>query len=215
MPNYTFQRKKHSGILLVEILLAIAFFASIIAVGTQVTLVSVRSSTESERKDTAVRLARELLETARAASDGDWYQIYHAPHSTSSPLMATSTSGAWAVVPGIETVVLSHYTYTRSFTVASTSRDFTTRAIHEAYDAAQDDPSTQKITATVQIQNGGTVVLTEYFSRARNVICHQTDWSGGVSSGAQLCENPNAHEGTEVVPTGSFDTTSGVLKLKK
>lgn len=211
---YPRNKKNNHGVLLIELLLAMAFFASIISVGTQVTLVSVRSSTESEKKDTAVRLARDLIESARAASDGDWYQIYNAPHGVSDPLIATSTSGVWKVILGVETVTLVNYTYTRSFTVASTSRDFITRSIHEVYDEAQDDPSTQKITATVQIGNGNTVTFTEYFSRARNIICHQTEWGGGATAGTRICDAPTEHEDTTVIDTGSFDFASGTLKLK-
>ena len=204
------QRTYHRGILLIEVLLAVAFLAALVAVGTQVAVVSMQSTTASEYKDVAQRLGREMLEGARLASESDWYQVYHA--SRSAPLVATTSARAWVVRSGPETLTVGTHIYTRSFTVASTSRDQVTRAIQDVYDPAYDDPSTLRLTATVQVREGGAVTLTEYITRWHNVICDQTEWATGAVTDVHTSCATVDYDETTVFPSGSVETTD-VIQL--
>ncbi len=198
------------GILLIEVLLAVAFLAALVAVGTQVALVSMQSTTASEYKDVAQRLGREMLEGARLASESDWYQVYHA--SRSSLLVATTTTAhAWVVTGGPDTLTVGSHIYTRSFTVASTSRDQVTRAIQDIYNPVYDDPSTLRLTATVQVDRGGTVTLTEYITRWHNVICNQTDWGTGADVSVHTSCVTSDYDETTVFPSGSVQTSGSIM----
>jgi Tfp pilus assembly protein PilV len=201
----------HRGILLIEVLLAVGFLAALVAVGTQVSLVSMRSTTSSEYKDVAQRLGRELLEGARLAASSDWYQIYNAPRATA--LIATTTGNAWLVTTGVETLRIGTHEYTRSFTVASTSRDLVTRDIHPAYDPAAVDPSTLLLSATVQVADGGSVTVSEYVTRWRNIICRQSVWTTGSSTSAHAGCATGDFDETTIFPSGSVQIGGGTIML--
>lgn len=204
------------GILLIEILLAIAFMAALVAIGTQVSLVSLSSTTASEEKDVAHRLAREMLEGARLASMSDWHALAYAnragvQHAT------TTASSSWAVAPNSETLTVGAHTYIRSFQVASTSRDLSTRNLEDTYSAAHDDPSTLKVTATVSSDRGGSVTLIEYMTRWHNVTCAQTEWNTliattTIATALQDC-TPTNYTATEAYPAGTVETVGGTILL--
>lgn len=203
--------RHHRGILLIEVLLAVAFLAALVAVGTQVALVSMQSTTASEYKDVAQRLGREFLEGARLASESDWYQLYYAPRG--AQLIATTSGNAWVVATGTQTLTVGTHIYTRSFTVASTSRDQVTGAIQDVYDQAYHDPSTLRLTATVQVDRGGSVSLIEYVTRWHNIICRQTNWSTGSSTSPHTSCDTGDFDATTVFPSGSVQTASGTIML--
>ncbi len=204
------------GMLLIEILLAISFMAALVAVGTQVSLVSLSSTTASEEKDVAHRLAREMLEGARLASMSDWYSLAYADRVVSQYVTITASS-SWAITTGNETVTVGSHVYTRSLQIASTSRDFMTRNLEDAYNAAHDDPSTLKVTATVSSDRGGSVTLVEYMTRWHNVTCAQTEWNTliattSIAAALQDC-TPTNYTATEAYPSGSVETIGGALLL--
>ncbi|OGG60033.1 hypothetical protein A3C89_03975 [Candidatus Kaiserbacteria bacterium RIFCSPHIGHO2_02_FULL_50_50] len=203
------------GMLLIEVLLAIAFMAALVAIGTQVTLVSLSSTTASEEKDVAHRLAREMLEGARLASMSDWHSLAYV--SRAGVYHATTTaSSSWAIAGGVESRTVGSHTYTSSFHVASTSRDFATHNLEESYDAAHDDPSTLKVTATVSSDRSGAVTLIEYITRWHNVTCAQTEWNtldvGATESASQNCTGASYTE-TVAFPAGTVETTGGTILL--
>lgn len=204
--------KEQRGVLLIEILLAVAFFASIGVFATQSILVSMRSNTEAAYRDASMRLAREEIEVARAAASINWYTLYHAPFETE--VYPTSTASGWSMASGTEVVMLGDVPYTRSLQVASTSRDFTTRDIMDVYDPAQHDPSTLKVTASVVTHHGATTTLTEYIHRWRNIVCDHNSWNTGtVSPAPSPCGSGGGFIFATTTPSGSFDVSDDTLEL--
>lgn len=74
--------------------------------------------------------------------------------------------------------------YTRSFKIENVSRDGSGN-IQTIYDSTKEDPSTQKITATVSWGTSSNLTISEYITRNRNDVTQESDWSGGnFDSGA-------------------------------
>ncbi|OGG61247.1 hypothetical protein A3C87_01465 [Candidatus Kaiserbacteria bacterium RIFCSPHIGHO2_02_FULL_49_34] len=206
--------KSARGMLLIEVLLAMAFMAVLVAIGVQVATVSLASTTASEEKDVSHRLARELLEGARAASMSDWYALTYADRA-SEHHATTTASAAWAIASSSETLQVGSHIYTRAFTVASTSRDFVTRNLEDIYNPEHDDPSTLLVTATVS-STRGSVTLSEYITRWQNITCSQTAWDtltvGTTDISTQNCA-PTSHTDTVAFPSGTVETVGGTILL--
>jgi hypothetical protein len=92
-----------------------------------------------------------------------------------------------------EQVISNNITFTRSFKVENVNRDacgagtITTDAqtACSGSSGVLEDPSTQKITATVSWpQSGGTrtVTVVQYFSRTKDQVVRFDDWSGGTTT---------------------------------
>ena len=101
--------------------------------------------------------------------------------------------------------------YTRYVIVENVSRDAATRAIETTYASDRDDPSTQKITVTTSWTGGDPISISDYFFRWKNKACNQTDWSGGAGSGVKNCPDTTYES---ILPSGTIDTTGGILKLQ-
>lgn len=204
------------GALLLEILIVVALLAIILGVGSQAVFVSMQSSKVSGERDSAIGLASEALEAARAVTEEKWQNIYTLT-STTTPVtthyrVATTTVG-WTIAMGNETISLNNALYTRYLTIENVCRSTAGREVTGSGTSCAGgsalDPSTQKITAFVSWRGGDTVALNEYFFRWKNKVCAQTDWSGGAGSGAKNC--PDTSYGSA---ESSISTAGGILKLQ-
>lgn len=202
------KHKQNKGALLLELLVVISLLAIILTVGANGVFLSMRSNKVSGERDVASGLASESIEAVRATTEEDWQNIYGLTKSSGHYYPAQS-SGKWILTSGDGTVTLNGIDYTRYVTIDNVSRDATTRNVQDTYSNTDDDPSTQKVTATVSWTGGVPVVMSEYFFRWKNMICNQTDWSGGVGSGTKNC--PDNTYGSQ---DGNLDTSGGQLKLQ-
>ncbi|MFA5099042.1 MAG: LamG domain-containing protein [Candidatus Paceibacterota bacterium] len=74
-----------------------------------------------------------------------------------------------------------------------------------------DDPSTQKITASVSWAQGGLLSRVEYFTRNRNNIFSQIDWTGGLGQdGPITSENDKFSSSTRI----DYSTTTGSIRIQ-
>lgn len=193
--------KNPKGSLLLEVLLAVTFFVSVASMGAQMIVVSNKSNAMAGDRDVAKGLLQEELEGIRATSDGGWNNL--AGLTRGSPYHTLQSGSAWAFSAGVESLVMNGLTYSRSFTVASTSRDLSTRSIESTYNSAHDDPSTVQVVATVSWQGGETITASEYVERWRNLVCAQTSWAGGGGDGS------TAH----TCPATTYDQASSTLTV--
>lgn len=211
-----FNNNPARGALLFEILIVLAVLVIILGVGAQAVLVSTQSSKVAGERDASMGLATEALEAVRAVAEEKWQNIY-ALTSTTTPAtthyrVATTTVG-WTIAVGDETVSLGRERYARYVTIENVCRSTVSREVTgsgtSCVGGSALDPSTQKVTVTVTREGGDTVTLNEYFFRWKNKVCAQTDWSGGVGSGAKNC--PDTTYGSA---ESSVSTAGGILKLQ-
>lgn len=102
--------------------------------------------------------------------------------------------------------------FTRYFAVENVSRDAADDIVTSG---GNNDPSTQKITATVEWSAGGGTPkfqIFDYVTRWRNRVLDQSDWSGGSGQEGPLTEPNNKFASS----TNNVDATStpGSIKLR-
>ena len=210
----------NQGQLLIEVLLAITALVIIVALSAQIFVVSSQSAKLSSEKNAAQGLVEETLEVLRGIQTEKWHEIYKPPDGTGNPMTAKGSANhyhpvisgtKWTVASGDEVVTVNNTDYTRYFYIDNVSRDVATRNIESIYNASNDDPSTQKITATVTWGDGQELSTSQYIMRWRNITCNQTSWVGGALGTPVNCPTTNygSHDGN-MDPTG----TAGSLKLK-
>jgi len=204
------------GALLIELLVAISLLAIILSIGSESVYVSMQSGKTSSESDVAVGLANETLEAVRAISDEKWQNIYDLTKGAQYHAVLSGTK--WATSTASELVALNTASYTRYFTVENVNRcNDTSRTIASSTTCVpannySDDPSTQKVIVTVSWQGSGSpVVISDYFSRWRNKVCTQTDWSGGAGSGVKNCPDTTYES---ISPSGTINTSGGTIKLQ-
>lgn len=193
---------KNRGVLLIEVMMAVAFFVAVATLGSRMIFVGQKSNQAVSGRDAAKGLLNEVLEAARAGSDEKWKNIYSLTKSTGH-YYPQQSSGKWIFTAGDEVVSLNGTNYTRYFTVDNVSRDLSTRAIETSYNAAHDDPSTQKITANTTWTNGETLAVYEYLSRWRNVTCLGTSWNTAGSSGVKTCPDTTYDQASSTLTAGA------------
>jgi Tfp pilus assembly protein PilV len=211
-------QKTNRGQLLLEALITMSVMVLVLALGAQVYLAGANSGKASIERNVGQGLAEGELEAVRAASDEKWNNLYKPPTGSgnptadkgvSNPYYAQVSSGKWIFVSGMETVAVNNISFSRYFTIEDVSRDSATRNIETIYNSSNDDPSTQKVTVTVSWPNADAITLVEYFTRWRNKVCNQTDWSGGASSGVKNCPDT-----TYDSKDASLDTSGGQVQLQ-
>lgn len=217
-PKSQIPNSAQKGFLLLELLVAISILAIILSVGSESVYVSMQSGKTSSESDAAIGLANETLEAVRAISDERWQNIYDLTKGAQYHTVQSGTK--WATSTASEILALNNATYTRYFTVENvnrcndSSRTIASSTVCAPADNYSDDPSTQKVTVTVSWQGSGSpVVISDYFSRWRNKVCTQTDWSGGVGVGVIGCSG-TTYESATAFPSGVVDTTGGTIKLQ-
>lgn len=196
------------GALLLELLIVVSILAIILSVGAQAVFVSLQSTKVSGGKDTAALLAGEMIDATRAIAEERWQNIYTMTKGTQHYHPVIS-GNKWVLASGDETIEQNGETYTRYIVIDNVSRDLSTRLIESSYSSANDDPSTQKIIATVTWAGGGeSFSVTDIFLRWKNKVCNQTNWGGGVGSGVKNCPD-TTYESKD----SNVNTSGGQLKL--
>lgn len=209
------------GALLLELLIAISVLAIVLSVGSQAVFVSLQSGKTSGESDVAIGLANEALEAVRGTAEEKWQNIYTLTKGNHYYATSTAPAGKWALASGDEAIALNTANYTRYVTIQNVCRDTTptSRAITGITDTDGTlttcttstglfDPSTQKVTVTVSWQGSGSPVsVSDYFLRWRNIVCPQTSWAGGVSSGVKTCTDTTYESATDITAGASLQIT--------
>ena len=212
--------KSISGQSLVEIIIAITVGAILIGAASAAIVPILRSNLETRNVQTASSLAQEYLDNVQNLAESNWLNIYIPPGSKgpSSQFYLRATSTTYEILSGVTSTVVEGRTFTRYFSIENVNRtscgvgNATTTATTtptcnmepgDSYIA--EDPSTQKITATVTWPEGRTISRSQYLTRSRNKVFVQTDWSGGPDQ-----EGPITSENNKFFTSSVIDYTSSV-----
>ena len=200
----------NQGSLLLELLITISLLAILFSVGINVVYLSLRGNKVSGERDVASNLVSESLEATRSVVEENWGNVYNLTKNTQH-YYPTNSNGKWIFSLGDESIILNGVSYARYLTISNVSRDSSTRNIESTYINIDDDPSTQKVTATVSWDGGVPVVFSQYFYRWKNKICDQTTWtSGGSGNTVKNCSDTSYDtKDTGIdVSTGSIQTNA-------
>lgn len=176
--------KKNGGSLLLELLIVISLLGVILSISANATFLSMRSNKVSGERDVASALATESLEAVRVIADESWKNIYTIPKGVQ--YYPTINAGTWELTQtGKETKNLNTASYQRYVVIEDVCRDQISRDISgvkpllsDCAAGSTEDPSTQKVTVTVEWTGGNPIVISEYFYRWKNKISNQNNWSG-------------------------------------
>jgi type II secretory pathway pseudopilin PulG len=205
-----------AGQLIMEILIVLFVVSFIVTVGAQLIVASLQGSKVAQERDVALGIAGETLDIARAVASEQWLYFYKPPDGAGNAVSSKGAAnhyhfeqsgGTWVLAAGDDAVVMNGITYARYITIDNTSRD-TNKDIESVYTEADDDPSTQKITATVSWVGADPVVIAEYMTRWMNKACAQSDWGGTQSAAAEACTSTNYSD-----KPAEINTDTGSLKL--
>lgn len=199
--------------MLLELLLVIGVVAIVIPVISQVVVSSLNTNKFTMENKIAVELVDEAIKAVENVSFEKWQYIYDEVESSSTKRYPNKSNSKWSVTtnPADGNLVVNDIEYTRYFTVSHVCRDNISKMIITTAGSCGDsisfdDPSTQKITATVSWHNNNNNVSKDYYlTRWRNKVYEQTEWSGNdgaaVCSSTPLCTLYN-QAGTTNIDTG-------------
>lgn len=149
------------GYVLVEALLAIVIFVTVLVLLLDAGTSSFKVSALAEKNIRANFLAQEFLEAARGFRDGTTWIAGLATANTGSAnpyrfVLAGSPFLSWSLVSGAETNGI----FTKSVVFDRVSRDTITKNIESTYNPSHDDPNTRKVTVTVSWESKNLVLAT-------------------------------------------------------
>lgn len=201
-------RSSRSGQSLIEILIALAVGTLMIGSAISVIAPALRGNTQATRAQIGTALGKELLENTRVWAETDWHNIYNLNKTSANKYYLIASSTPFAVVSGIEEVIMGTSTYQRYFYIDNVNRD---GGGNITTGAGTDDPSTQKITVVYTWPTESSSSFSMYVTRSRSIIWKQTDWSGGPGQ-VNPVGNPDSRfdSSTNI----DFATTTGSIRIR-
>ncbi len=181
--------------LLVETIIGIGLVTLFLTAIIPLFLVGVKAGAESWKIENTRFLAQETIESLKTLKEENWNNIYRPLGTTNKGsenlYHVTNIDNSWSLASGQETVNLNGLDFSRSLRIENVSRTGLNGVgdIETIYTAAQDDPSTQKITVNASWPGSAGITLSSYFTRYNNALFSQTDWSG-VSGQVNFSEPP-------------------------
>ncbi|PIR05108.1 MAG: hypothetical protein COV57_00875 [Candidatus Liptonbacteria bacterium CG11_big_fil_rev_8_21_14_0_20_35_14] len=198
--------KNRKGQALVELLIGVSIGALILGSSAGVIVSVVNSNSRVAKSKAATQLGQELIDDVRVLADKNWKSFYElSKGSTNHYYVATSTP--LAAVLGDEVVTRNGVAYTRWFFVENVNR--ATSGDNIATSGGVIDPSTQKAVVRITWDNADGLTFTQFMTRHKNFVFHQSDWSQGINSSGTLIKSGSLYAST----TGVNASTTGQLKL--
>jgi len=198
--------KNRKGQALVELLIGVSIGALILGSSAGVIVSVVNSNSRVAKSRAATQLGQELIDDVRVLADKNWKSFYElSKGSTNHYYVATSTP--LAAVLGDEVVTRNGVAYTRWFFVENVNR--ATSGDNIATSGGVIDPSTQKAVVRITWDNADGLTFTQFMTRHKNFVFHQSDWSQGINSSGTLIKSGSLYAST----TGVNASTTGQLKL--
>lgn len=193
---------------MIEIIIGMA--VGVIFIGASVGAIALilRSNYDVRTTQIADSLASEYLDTLQTISEKNWHDIYDlSGKGPSSQFYLIASGTTYAILPSATTTIMEEKSFTRYFSVENVNRD--NGEITES--GGNEDPSTQKIMATVDWEGGRTLNKTQYLTRSRNSVFRQTDWSGGSGQeGPITLPNNKFASSTDI----DYTSASGLIKIQ-
>ena len=202
-----------SGQSLVEVVIALAIGVLFIGVATVAVVPILRSNLETKNVQIATSLTQEYLDNIKNLAESKWFNIYNpaSAKGQNSQFYLGVASTSYQIFSGTTSTIIGGLTFTRYFSIENVNRNFcgsgdidanatsTTCTSGPGTVGITDDPSTQKITVTVNWQNSRSISRSQYLTRSRNKIFDQTDWLLGPGQ-----------EGPLTLENNKFATSSGI-----
>lgn len=195
---------------LIEILVASALGALLVGAAATLIAPALRISTQTSRVQVGAVLAQELLDNARVWSEGDWHNLANLATSSANIYHLVTATSPFVFASGSEAIILSTTTYTRYFYVDDVFRDaggnITTAG------GGTWDPSTKKVTVICNWSGAAsaTTTLYAYFTRHRDFVLDQTDWTGGPNQAGPVTSTNNMFATSSNV---GYTTTTGSIYI--
>lgn len=193
----TFPMQREGGVLLVEVLIALALFLAISTIIAQALSVGFVSEKASRSRAIATAALEESLTRVRASSEEHWDNIASLPRNT--PYHMSTIAGHFIAASGTGPVLIDGTTYTLSFMVRDVARVMggtTTPLALVATSSTQLDPGSLLIDGVVNWGSGDSLTLQSVMTRWRNIVCGQTSWDTSGSS-TQSCESASVSLGSK------------------
>ncbi|MDO8515752.1 MAG: prepilin-type N-terminal cleavage/methylation domain-containing protein [bacterium] len=176
--------KRREGQSLIELIIAIAIGAIMIIGAITLISPSLKSNSDTVKRQTAGTLAKELLENARVLAEANWHNIDSLATTSANVYYVNATSSPFTVASGEQTLAVGSTTYRRSFYLDTVYRDDSayitgTTESCTAGSGICPDPSTFKVTISFGWSGGPTSTIVDYFTRIQHSVFTQGEWAGG------------------------------------
>lgn len=204
-------QRLESGQSLIELVVALGVGVAMLGVASGGLFVVLRSSQLSQQYETASALVTALTDNAAALGEKKWHNLYDLNKGSASHYFVATSTGQLAVQGGDQQTDINSTAYTVYFYVDNVSRDVSGN-IESIYNQANDDPSTQKITAIASWNISGSspnVASVAYLTRWPNEVFRQSDWSGGAGQ-----EGPITAANSQFISQTNVDFTSQPGSIK-
>jgi len=211
-----FKFKDVYGQSLIEIIIAMAIGVLMIGAALTTIIPTLRSNQETKNIQTATSLVQEYLDNLQNLAESKWSNIYSPPTAKgpNSTFYLQPTGITYMIISGTTSTVIDGLIFTQYFSIENVNRnlcagsDITTTSITTCLSGpgsvgVADDPSTQKITATVSWPDNHSISRSRYLTRNRNKVFVQTDWSGGPNQ-----EGPITLENNKFANSSNIDYTT-------
>ena len=190
------RQQRQGGVLLLEVLIALALFLAIATIIAQALSVGFASERAARTRSIATAALEELLAQVRASSEEHWDNIAGLPRGVTYSISATS--GVLNIMPGALPVDIDGVTYARSFTVEDAQRSFSSTTASLAFTSTSSvthiDKGTVIINGLISWGNGESLSMQSVITRWRNIVCGQTSWNTTGSSTVD-CTSPTVSLG--------------------
>lgn len=199
---------RESGQSLVEILIAVGISATLIGSVVSTYVVSLRSNANARLSSVGTQLAQEMFDNVKALAEANWNTIYAVTKGSAYHLSLAGDT--FEIVSGTEIVEVDGASFTKSFVVNNVKRGDGGDIVEVG---GNDDPSTQKVTATVSWLVAGETTNTQisgYIARNRNVSLRLTNWTDGPDNYGPFIGQSSGFSNSSNV---DYVTLPGVIKL--
>ena len=184
-------KNKKRGVLLLEVLVALALFFAIAAIIAQALAAGFASEKISRTRAIGIAALEEMFAQVRAAQEAHWDTIGGLKRGV--PYSISQHNGAFIIATGSASIVVDGIPYALSFVLSDSNRALNATNTPLALVATSSslvDKSSLIVDGAVSWASGGALSLRTVLTRWRNVVCGQTSWSGAATSAA-LCEATN------------------------
>ncbi len=221
-----FNWRDNKGQSLVEIIVGLAISAILITAAATAIALTIKESFEIKISQIASSLSQEYMDNIQVMAESDWFSVYDIANGTPRYLTASGTT--YAAISGSTSTVIMDKTFIRFFTVEEnvkrdscgvgniTESALTSCNMEIGSGYVANDPSTLKITVTVTADWGNrdrVFSQFQYLTRYRNLVFHQTDWSGGNGQESFATTSEGAIVNNKFASSDNinFSATSGSL----
>ena len=182
---------------LVELIISISLGVVFLGIAAGSATMILRNNLEARTSQIAASLAQEYLDGVFSLAQKNWLNVYDPPEAKgpNSQFYLDISGGNYFIISGTTSTVVESRSFTRYFSIENVNREncgignitsnATTTSCLIGFQGSgsgdiADDPSTQKIIATVEWDNGQRKASSvRYLTRSQNASFQQSDWSGG------------------------------------